>query len=160
MRYDTSMRCTIKTGWWTLLFQLYGGTAKKNRESGAHGDMNAHIVDLARYLVGEFEAVTGEQRVFVKERPIQDSDHKGEVNADDATSFMARFQNGAIGSFSATRMATGRKNFMQFELFGSKGGAHIQSGGALMNFNTLMILLRMIPKGSPLFWRQNLHILI
>ncbi len=102
-------------------FPIVWRHSKEKSGSGAHGDMNAHIVDLARYLVGEFEAVTGEQRVFVKERPIQDSDQKGEVNADDATSFMARFQNGAIGSFSATRMATGRKNFMQFELFGSKG---------------------------------------
>jgi predicted dehydrogenase len=38
--------------------------------SGAHGDMNAHIVDLARYLVGEFEAVNGVQDTFVKERPL------------------------------------------------------------------------------------------
>ncbi len=89
--------------------------------SGAHGDMNAHIVDLARFLVGEFEAVVGDQRVFVKERPIQGSDKTGTVTADDATSFMARFQNGAMGNFGVTRMATGRKNYMQFEVFGSKG---------------------------------------
>ncbi|MCG2461633.1 Gfo/Idh/MocA family oxidoreductase [Flavobacteriaceae bacterium F89] len=95
--------------------------SKEISGSGSHGDMNAHTVDLARYLVGEFEAVTGDQRVFVKERPILGSNKKGDVNADDATSFIARFQNGAMGSFCATRMATGRKNFMRFELFGSKG---------------------------------------
>jgi len=103
------------------LFPMVWRHSKEKSGSGAHGDMNAHIVDLARYLVGEFEAVAGEQRVFVKERPIAGSTEKGEVNADDATSFMARFQNGALGTFCATRMATGCKNLMRLELFGSKG---------------------------------------
>jgi len=89
--------------------------------SGAHGDMNAHIIDLARFLVGEFEAVVGDQSVFIKERPISGSKEKGTVTADDATSFMARFKNGAMGNFCATRFANGRKNFLRFELFGSKG---------------------------------------
>ena len=89
--------------------------------SGAHGDMNAHIIDLARHLVGEFAAVTGEQNVFVKERPVSGSDRTGSVTADDATTFLARFDNGAVGSFCATRMAAGRKNFLRLEIFGSQG---------------------------------------
>ncbi len=89
--------------------------------SGAHGDMNAHTVDLARYLVGDIEAVNGVQEVFIKERTKSDGS-KGKVTADDATAFLARFVNGAQGAFLATRLATGRKNFLRFELFGSKGG--------------------------------------
>ncbi len=89
--------------------------------SGAHGDMNAHIIDLARHLVGEFTAVVGEQNVFVEERPIEGSDEMGTVTADDASTFLARFDNGAVGSFCATRMASGRKNFLRLEIFGSKG---------------------------------------
>lgn len=89
--------------------------------SGAHGDMNAHIVDLARHLVGEFEAVVGEQNVFVKERPVENSSETGTVTADDATTFLARFRHGAVGSFCATRVAAGRKNFLRLEIFGSKG---------------------------------------
>ncbi len=89
--------------------------------SGAHGDMNAHIIDLARHLVGEFAAVTGEQNVFVKERPMQGTSQTGIVTADDATTFLARFDNGAVGSFCATRMASGRKNFLRLEIFGSQG---------------------------------------
>jgi predicted dehydrogenase len=88
--------------------------------SGAHGDLNAHTVDLARYLVGEFEAVSGAQQVFIEQRAKQDG-AMGQVTADDATGFLARFQNGALGVFMATRLATGRKNFLRFELFGSKG---------------------------------------
>jgi predicted dehydrogenase len=88
--------------------------------SGAHGDMSAHTVDLARYLVGEFEAVNGVQEVFVKERPAEDG-KRLPVTADDATYFLARFRNGALGSFLATRFATGRKNYLRLEIFGSQG---------------------------------------
>lgn len=89
--------------------------------SGAHGDMNAHIVDLARFLVGEFRSVSGIQKTFIKERPLSSGIGKGEVTTDDATSFLATFSNGALGSFLATRLAPGRKNFLRLEIFGSKG---------------------------------------
>lgn len=89
--------------------------------SGAHGDMNAHIVDLARYLVGEFKSVSGMQQTFIEERPLPSGKGKGKVSTDDATSFLARFENGALGSFQATRLAAGRKNFLRLEIFGSKG---------------------------------------
>jgi len=89
--------------------------------SGAHGDMNAHIVDLARFLVGEVEAVCGAEEVFIKERQLPDGSGKGTVTADDALFSLARFADGALGSFMATRFASGRKNYLRFELFGSKG---------------------------------------
>jgi predicted dehydrogenase len=89
--------------------------------SGAHGDMNAHIVDLARYLVGEFQSVSGIQKTFIEERPLPSGNGKGKVTTDDATSFLAIFENGALGSFQATRLAPGRKNFLRLEIFGSKG---------------------------------------
>jgi predicted dehydrogenase len=89
--------------------------------SGAHGDMNAHTVDLARYLVGEIEAVTAAEAIFVKERPLMDGKGMGKVTADDAVYFIARFREGALGNFMATRFATGRKNFLRLEIFGSEG---------------------------------------
>src|SRR5690606_13169989 len=63
--------------------------------SGAHGDMNAHIIDLARFLVGEFAEVNGVQRTFISERPTADGKSHGRVSVDDATSFLALFQQGA-----------------------------------------------------------------
>jgi predicted dehydrogenase len=89
--------------------------------SGAHGDMNAHLVDLARFLVGEFAAVCGLQNIFVKERPNASGKGRGPVTTDDACSFQAEFENGALGSFISTRYANGRKNFLRLEIFGSKG---------------------------------------
>ncbi|MFC4873211.1 Gfo/Idh/MocA family protein [Negadavirga shengliensis] len=93
----------------------------KTSGSGAHGDMNAHIVDLARFLVGEFISVNGLQKTFVTERPLAPGEGKGAVTTDDATTFQAEFENGALGSFIATRFANGRKNFLRLEIFGSKG---------------------------------------
>ncbi|NWJ51000.1 MAG: Gfo/Idh/MocA family oxidoreductase [Bacteroidetes bacterium] len=89
--------------------------------SGAHGDLNAHIIDLARFLVGEFETVCGAEKTFIKERTIAGTNQTKEVTVDDAVSFMAHFQNGALGSFTATRFATGRKNLQRIEIFGSEG---------------------------------------
>jgi len=100
--------------------------------SGSHGDLNAHIIDVARFLVGDFEAVVGMSETFVKERPLTDTGTTGgltaqatggmgKVTVDDATLFLARFTNGALATFEATRFAAGRKNFLKFEINGSKG---------------------------------------
>lgn len=90
--------------------------------SGAHGDLNAHLIDLAHYLIGDIEEVTGVKETFIKERPLPENPRmKGKVTVDDATLFLARFENGALGSFEATRMAPGSKNLLQIEINGSEG---------------------------------------
>ena len=107
-----------------LVDPLFPYTWRHNKQlagSGAHGDLNAHIIDLARFLVGEFETVCGAEKTFIKERTIAGTDQKKEVTVDDAVSFMAHFQNGALGSFTASRFATGRKNLQRIEIFGSEG---------------------------------------
>jgi predicted dehydrogenase len=92
--------------------------------SGAHGDLNAHIIDLARFLTGEeIVEVTGaiEER-FVDERPLPgDTGSYGPSTVDDAVLFLARFEGGAVGSFEATRLATGVKNSNRIEIHGEHG---------------------------------------
>ena len=94
--------------------------------------MGAHLIDVARYLVGEFDKVIGMSKTFVKERPIvekmtglsgkaQTDAPRGEVTVDDATLFLTEFKNGALGSIEATRFALGHKNAMSFEINGEKG---------------------------------------
>lgn len=104
--------------------------------SGTHGDINAHIIDIARYLVGEFSEVSGLMNTFIKERPIEDSAAKadglggkgakkmGKVTVDDTALFIGRFKNGAIANLEATRFALGRKNHIEVEINGSKGSLH------------------------------------
>ena len=105
--------------------------------SGAHGDLNAHIIDMARFVTGqEFTEVSGAiEHTFVKERAIVDSaggaisgkgakgrgKRTGRSTVDDAVLFLARFSGGAIGSFEATRLATGNKNRNQIEVNGELG---------------------------------------
>jgi predicted dehydrogenase len=90
--------------------------------SGALGDINSHIVDLGRYLVGEFTEVCGQMETFIKERPLPgEPNKKGKVTVDDAVMFIGRFANGALANLEATRYALGRKNGIQIEINGSKG---------------------------------------
>lgn len=112
-------------------FPLVWRLQKDRAGSGSHGDLNAHLIDTARYLVGEFGEVCAHMETFIKERPlvgeIDDklgataSTEKGEVTVDDAVIVLAKFQSGAIGTFEATRFALGRKNYNRWEINGSKG---------------------------------------
>jgi predicted dehydrogenase len=90
--------------------------------SGALGDIGAHIVDLAHFLLGPIAEVVGTTETFIRERPLEEpGSGRGEVTVDDAASFLARFENGATGTFEATRLAAGRKNHNSFEINGSRG---------------------------------------
>jgi predicted dehydrogenase len=99
--------------------------------SGTHGDIDAHIIDIGRYLVGEVSEVCSLMETFIKERPLLESAGEGltakagattgKVTVDDAVSWIGRFQNGALANLEATRFAYGRKNHITFEINGSKG---------------------------------------
>ena len=102
--------------------------------SGALGDISSHIVDLTQFVTGaRIEAVSGILKTFVTERPLPSSSSglraesegtssgMGVVTVDDAAIFNAIFENGALGTFEATRFASGSKNDLGFEIFGSKG---------------------------------------
>ncbi len=89
--------------------------------SGAHGDLNAHLIDMTHFLTGlRFTDVSAIEATFIKSRK-DGSGKKRTVDVDDALAFLARFDNGAIGTFEATRSAPGRKNYNKIELSGEKG---------------------------------------
>ena len=101
-----------------LLWRLQSNMAG----SGALGDIGSHLVDLARYLVGEFKEVCAITETFVKQRPLKaGSRTKGRVMVDDAMTMIGRFGNGALASLEATRFAPGRKNSITLEINGSAG---------------------------------------
>jgi len=103
-------------------FPLIWRLKKEVSGSGALGDIGAHIIDLAHFVVGPISEVTGMTETFIEERPLDDgSGETGEVTVDDAAAFLARFENGAIGTFEASRFAAGRRNQNSFEVNGSKG---------------------------------------
>lgn len=89
--------------------------------SGAIGDLGAHIVDLAHYLVGDIKSIGAYTKTFIKERPLPGGSGVGEVDVDDAFVAGLEFENGAVGTLEATRFAGGRKNFNSFEINAEKG---------------------------------------
>jgi predicted dehydrogenase len=102
---------------------------KETSGSGANGDINAHIIDLGRYLVGEFQAVCGLLHTFVAERPLAEALSKGmrkmgKVTVDDAALLIGRMDNGVLANLEATRFAAGRKNHITIEINGSKGSLY------------------------------------
>ena len=112
-------------------FPLVWRLQKEIAGSGTHGDIDAHLIDMARYLIGEFDEVVGLLHTFVKRRPLAGeidaslgaaaSTEMGDVTVDDAAMFLAKFKNGALGTFEASRFAVGRKNHHRWEINGSKG---------------------------------------
>jgi predicted dehydrogenase len=91
--------------------------------SGAHGDLNAHIVDMTRFVTGqEITEVAGAiAETFIKERNLVGGGGKGKSTVDDTVLFLARFSGGAVASFEAARQATGNQNRNGFEINGTKG---------------------------------------
>jgi len=103
-------------------FPLVWRLRKKLAASGALGDLGAHIIDLARFLVGDIESVCGMTETFIKERPLpEDPSKKGKVDVDDVFIAMVRFKGGAIGSLEASRFCAGRKNYQRIEIHGTEG---------------------------------------
>ena len=109
---------------------------KKLAGSGAHGDLNAHIIDMTRFVTGqEITEISGAiAETFIKERTLpsgvasggiaagrEGAAGKGKVTVDDTVLFLARFSGGAVATFEAARQATGNQNRNSFEINGTKG---------------------------------------
>jgi predicted dehydrogenase len=111
--------------------------------SGALGDLGAHVIDLARYLVGEVSSVCGAAKTFKEGRDV-----------DDAFEAVVEFENGAVGTLEASRFCPGRKNAFAWEINGSKGSivfdlerlnelqvhlAGSEPGGRAQGFRTVLV---------------------
>jgi predicted dehydrogenase len=114
-------------------FPLTWHLRKETANAGPLWDLGSHSVDLAQYLVGDISAVTAINKTFITERPLPgkgaatfsagktESAGTGKVEVEDASFMVAEFANGVLGSFENTRFAGGRKNYNNFEIYGSKG---------------------------------------
>lgn len=99
---------------------------KKRAGSGAHGDLNAHLVDMARFVTGdEVTEVNGAiAKTWIKERPKPDGKGKGRSDVDDQVVFLATFKRGATASFEASRLAHGHQNRNVLEVNGTEGSVY------------------------------------
>ena len=88
--------------------------------SGVTGDLLAHNIDTAMWLNGEIDEVTAMTETFIKSRKHNLTGKEEPVRIDDASAFLARFRNGSMATFEATRYARGHKALYTFEINGEK----------------------------------------
>ena len=129
------VRATYLQDWANEDVPLLWRFDKKLAGSGAHGDLNAHIIDMTRFVTGSeiVEVVGAIAETFIKKLRLPRGpagetlgagtagEEWGEVTVDDTVLFLARFANGAVASFEAARQATGNQNRNTFEINGTKG---------------------------------------
>ena len=99
--------------------------------SGSLGDIGAHAIDLSQFVTGlSLTSVSGTVETLVKQRPIQETSvglggkggsELGDVTVDDVAHIIGRYDSGVLGTFEATRFATGRKNALRLEVSGTDG---------------------------------------
>ena len=93
---------------------------KETAGSGALGDIGSHAVDQIQFVTGQsVTAVRGRLATMVPERPGEDGPEP--VTVDDAAWASLELSGGAIASLEASRMATGRKNELSLEVYGTDG---------------------------------------
>jgi len=131
------VRATYLQDWASEAVPLLWRFDKSLAGSGAHGDLNAHIIDMTRFVTGEeiTEVVGAIAETFIKKRKLPSTsaaqgglaagttgaEQWGDVTVDDTVLFLARFSGGAVATFEAARQATGNQNRNTFEINGTKG---------------------------------------
>ncbi len=91
--------------------------------SGVTGDLLAHCIDTALWLNGPIAEVTAMTETFIKQRKHNLTGKVEPVGIDDASAFLARFQNGSLSTFEATRYARGHKALYTLEINGEHASA-------------------------------------
>ena len=89
--------------------------------SGVTGDLLAHCIDTAIWLNGPITDVTAATETFIKQRQSVLTGQVAQVTIDDASAFLAHFENGSLATFEATRYARGHKALYTFEINGEHG---------------------------------------
>ena len=98
---------------------------KHRAGSGAVADIASHILDLARFLVGELKGVAGLSRIVIPRRPATAGSRRTKpVDVEDLYEGVIEFVNGAMGTLEVSTFCPGRKNYLTFEVNGTRGSLH------------------------------------
>ncbi|SFJ80931.1 Predicted dehydrogenase [Paenibacillus sp. UNC496MF] len=92
--------------------------------TGTLGDLGSHMIDLARFLFGEFAELSAQLRTFIPERPDPATGGMVRIEVDDFVSFQARMAGGAVGVFQSSRNAIGSGNQHEVSVYGDAGTLH------------------------------------
>ena len=107
----------------------------KHGSKGTLGDIGVHIFDFASFPVGPIKKINANLKTFKSK-----GEKIGEyvLDANDTFISMVEFENGAVGTINATRLATGYSNRLELRIFGDKGAVKIEFDDAITEGNKLM----------------------
>ena len=94
---------------------------KKYAGSGVLGDLGVHLIDMTRFLLGDFKSVYAMKRIVIDKRKKLNDEEYGNVETDDLTSFIAELDKDVVANFIVTRCAIGNNNTIKYEIYGTKG---------------------------------------
>ena len=84
---------------------------KKSGAAGAFGDIGTHAYNLSRYITGLLPAeISCNLKIFAPGRQLDDYGHA-----------VIRFENGALGTVTASQISHGRENDLFIEIDGTEG---------------------------------------
>jgi len=107
--HSSCVRQSSKAYSWKAEYEKVGG--------GVLVDLGSHIIDLARYLVGEFGSVYAKTKNFTSP----------DKRTDDLAIIETETKNGAMGILEASKMAAGANDEVRFEIYGSDGALSFNS---------------------------------
>lgn len=92
--------------------------------TGTLGDLGSHMIDMARFLFGEFRELSALMQTIVPERRDPATGNVVKIEVDDFASFQARMADDAVGVFQTTRNAVGSGNQHEVAIYGDTGTIH------------------------------------
>ena len=129
---------------------------KKAAGTGTFGDLGAHHIDLARFLVGEISEVAAIGRTAVPQVAGK------KVEVDDAFVSILQFESGPIGVIQASRVAGGHGHTSAIQIDGTKGSIRYDvarlneieiSDGLAAGFRTVQVIKEEHPFSD--FWWEG-----
>lgn len=133
--------------------------SKAESGSGVLGDIGSHMIDLARFLIGEISTVGAMLKTFIDERPIGGTGEMAKVDVDDAFVATLAFANGAIGTVEATKFAAGYPSGRFLEINGEQGSVRLNLerpnevelfwAGRSQGFERVIVTERSLPSAAP-----------
>ncbi len=112
----------LHTGYQDASRPLSWRMKRESSGGGAIMDLGSHIIDLVRFLVGEFAEVSATTKTYITQRPLfKGAPETGPVDVDDAAWIQATMKNGATGTLTVSRFATGSADDLRLIVEGSKG---------------------------------------
>lgn len=93
--------------------------------SGALGDLGSHLLSISQFILGDIKSVNAISKTIIEKRPkSSNSNELATVENEDLIVVLAEYENGAVGTLGSSRIATGRKNYLSYEIQGTEGSVY------------------------------------